>query len=175
MLIRRRSILTGFVCWLLLPLTARADALAEFMPTARLVGAARFKVILFKIYDAELFAPNGKFRRTGPYALRLTYLINAKKDRIISSTVKEMKRQKAASKSVIEGWIPLMEQHFISMDEGSQADFINTGDGRLLLTANGKLIGEIDDAAFTTALMNVWLGPKVRDKKFQDRLMGRAR
>lgn len=175
MLIRRRSILTGLLCWLLLPSTARADALAKFMPTARLVGAARFKVIFFKIYDAELFAPHGKFRRNGPHALRLTYLVKAKKDRIISSTVKEMKRQKAASKSVIEGWIPLMERHFISMEEGSQADFINTGDGRLLLTANGKLISEIDDAAFATALMNVWLGPKVRDKQFQDQLMGRTR
>ena len=175
MLIRRRSILTGLLCWLLLPSTARADVLAKFMPTARLVGTARFKVIFFKIYDAELFAPDGKFRRNGPHALRLTYLVDAKKDRIISSTVKEMKRQKAASKSVIEGWIPLMERHFISMEEGGQADFINTGDGRLLLTANGKLISEIDDAAFATALMNVWLGPKVRDKQFQDQLMGRTR
>ncbi|MEE3091497.1 MAG: chalcone isomerase family protein, partial [Pseudomonadota bacterium] len=147
----------------------------EIMPTAKKVGEARFKVFLFKIYDAELFAPDGRFDRKGPYALRLNYLLDAKKDRIISSTVKEMKRQKAASSKVIEGWVPLMEDAFISMDKGSYADFIHTGDGRVLLTANGKLISEITDSRFITALMNVWLGPKVRDKEFQDKLMGRVK
>ena len=174
MLIRRRDLVFGLVGLFALQGAARGDAMSQIMPTAKRVGIARFKVIFFKIYDAELFAPNGSFRRNGPYALRLTYLINARKDRIISSTVKEMKRQKAASKAVIESWIPLMERHFISMDEGSQADFIYTGDGRLLITANGRVISEITDGAFITALMDVWLGPKVRDKAFQDSLMGRA-
>ena len=174
MLIRRRDLVFGLVGLFALQGAARGDALSQIMPTAKRVGIARFKVIFFKIYDAELFAPNGSFRRNGPYALRLTYLINARKDRIISSTVKEMKRQKAASKAVIESWIPLMERHFISMDEGSQADFIHTGDGRLLITANGRVISEITDGAFITALMDVWLGPKVRDKAFQDSLMRRA-
>ena len=174
MLIRRRDLITGLFAMLTLPGVARGDALADIMPTAKRVGAARFQVLFFKIYDAELFAPNGDFSRTGPYALRLTYLIDAKKDRIISSTVKEMRRQKAASKSVIDSWIPLMERHFIAMDKGGQAGFIHTGDGRLV-TANGRVISEVVNAAFITALMDVWLGPKVRDKGFQDSLMGRAK
>ena len=86
-----------------------------------------------------------------------------------------MRRQKAASKSVIDSWIPLMERHFIAMDKGGQAGFIHTGDGRLLVTANGRVISEVVNAAFITALMDVWLGPKVRDKGFQDSLMGRAK
>ena len=61
------------------------------------------------------------------------------------------------------------------MDKGSYADFIHTGDGRLLLSADGKLISEITDSRFITALMDVWLGPKVRDKEFQDKLMGRVK
>ena len=86
-----------------------------------------------------------------------------------------MKRQKATSSRVIEGWVPLMEDAFISMDKGSYADFIHTADGRLLLTANGKPVSEITDRRFITALMNVWLGPKVRDREFQDKLMGRVK
>ena len=81
---------------------ARAGALEALVPAARRVGKARFKVIFFKIYDAELFAPDGRFDRAGPYALRLTYLINAKKDRIVSQTVKEMKRQTSASNTQVE-------------------------------------------------------------------------
>ena len=45
--------------------------------------------------------------------LRLHYLINAKKGRIVSSTVKEMKRMKAASNAQIESWVPVMDSAFI--------------------------------------------------------------
>ena len=129
MLVPRRSLIAALFALpaaLALPGRLLADTLPEIMPTAKKVGEARFKVFLFKIYDAELFAPDGRFDRKGPYALRLNYLLDAKKDRIISSTVKEMKRQKAASSRVIEGWVPLMEDAFISMDKGSYADFIHT-------------------------------------------------
>ena len=157
---------------LLLPRSALAGAMEALVPLAKRVGKARFNVFFFKIYDAELFAPDGRFDRSGPYALRLTYLIDAKKDRIISQTVQEMERQTSASAEQIESWIPLMERHFISMDKGSRADFIHTADGRLVLAANGGVIAEITDQDFITALMDVWLGPKVRDKTFQRELMG---
>ena len=178
MLIRHRSLIVflfAFMALFSVPGMVTADTLSQIIPTAQKIGEARFKILLFKIYDAELFAPEGRLDRNGPYALRLTYLVNARKDRIISSTVKEMKRQKTASDEVIEAWVPLMEDAFISMDKDSRADFIHTGDGRLLLTANGDLISEIDDADFIAALMDVWLGPKVRDKDFQDKLMGRKK
>ena len=178
MLVPRRSLIAALFALpaaLALPGRLLADTLPGIMPTAKKVGEARFKVFLFKIYDAELFAPDGRFDRNGPYGLRLTYLVDAKKDRIISSTVKEMKRQKAASKVKIDSWIPLMERHFIAMAKGGRAGFLDTGDGRLLVTANGRVVSEIDDRKFITALMDVWLGPKVRDRDFQDKLMGRAR
>ena len=117
MLVPRRSLIAALFALpaaLAVPGRLLADTLREIMPTAKKVGEARFKVFLFKIYDAELFAPDGRFDRKSPYALRLNYLLDAKKDRIISSTVKEMKRQKAASSKVIEGWVPLMEDAFIS-------------------------------------------------------------
>ena len=60
------------------------------------------------------------------------------------------------------------------MEEGSFADFIRTEDGTLTLAANGREISRIADKRLVRALMNIWLGKKVRDQEFQDRLMGRA-
>ena len=154
---------------------AQADMLARMVPNYGLVGEARFKVMFFKIYDAALFAPGGTYQADAPYALRLTYLINAKKDRIVDQTVKEMRRMKASSEAQIEAWIPVMEQAFISMPKGSYADFIHTPDGRLTLAAKGKRISVIEDTALAQAIMDIWLGPKVRDRRFQDRLMGRKK
>jgi len=174
----RRHVLAVIAAAILAPRAALAeatkDAMESLVPAAKRVGQARFRVLLFSIYDAELFAPNAVFDREGAYALRLTYLINAKKDRIISSTVKEMQRQKSASPARIESWVPLMERHFISMDKGTHADFIHTADGRLVLAANGAAIAEITDHEFIAALMDIWLGPGVRDRTFQRDLMGKG-
>lgn len=56
-------------------------------------------------------------------------------------TVKEMKRQKAASAAQVERWEALMERYFIDMDKGISADFIHTVDGRLVLTAEDRVLG----------------------------------
>ena len=172
----RRHFLTVMLALMLLPQAVIASAargvMEELVPTARRVGMARFKVVFFKIYDAELFAPGGRFDRSGPYALRLTYLVKAKKSRIISQTVKEMKRQTSASAAQLERWEPLMDRYFIDMDKGSSADFIHTADGRLVLATEDRVLGEITERDFINALMDIWLGPKVRDKAFQRALMG---
>jgi len=170
----RRHVLMVLFALIAVPTMARAEVMRDFVPDAALVGKARFQVLFFKIYDAALYAPKGVYDRRAPYALRLTYLINGKKDRIIKQTVKEMKRQRAASDSVIEGWVPLMEQAFIDMPKGESADFILAGDGRLVLATGGRTIAEITDRRFIRALMNIWLGPKVRDADFQLALLGRT-
>ena len=153
---------------------AAADQPPVQVPDAKLVGEARFQVFVFKIYDAQLYAPGGVYDPKGVYALRLNYLVDAKEDRIIKQTVKEMKRMKAASHAKIKSWVPVMEEAFIDMDEGSFADFIRTADGTLTLAANGKEISRIEDKRLVRALMNIWLGKKVRDTEFRDNLMGRA-
>ena len=153
---------------------ALADNPPRQVPDAKLVGEARFEIFFFKIYDAQLFAPDGVYDPRGVYALRLNYLVDAKEDRIIKQTVKEMKRMKAASHAKIESWVPVMEKAFIDMDEGSFADFIHLADGTLTLAANGKEISRIEDKRLVRALMNIWLGKKVRDEEFRDKLIGRA-
>ena len=170
----RRQLLMGMLAFAALPTMARGEVMRDYVPDAALVGKARFQVLFFKIYDAALYAPNGVYDRRAPYALRLTYLINGRKDRIIKQTVKEMKRQRAAGDSMIESWVPLMEQAFIDMPKGASADFIHVGDGSLVITAEGGVIAEITDRRFIRALMDIWLGPKVRDAEFQLALLGKA-
>lgn len=173
-MLSRRHVLMVLLALVALPTMARGEVMRDFVPDAALVGKARFQVLFFKIYDAALYAPKGVYDRRAPYALRLTYLINGKKDRIIKQTVKEMKRQRAASDSTIEGWVPLMEQAFIDMPKGTSADFIHTGDGRLVLTVGNEIHAELTDRRFIRALMDIWLGPKVRDADFQLALLGKA-
>ena len=173
-LLPRRRLLVSMLAFVVLPGMARGEVMRDLVPDAGLVGTARFQVLFFKIYDGALFAPQGVYDRGAPYALRLTYLINGKKDRIIKQTVKEMKRQRAASDSMIESWLPLMEAAFIDMPKGSSADFIHAAEDRLVLATDGRVIAEITDRRFIRALMDIWLGPKVRDAEFQLALLGKG-
>ena len=55
---------------------------------APLVGEARLKVLLWKVYDSALYTPSGRWRGAGPYQLSLTYLRDIPVEQLIKETRK---------------------------------------------------------------------------------------
>lgn len=152
--------------------TAQASRLMELVPDAEKVGEATFSVMFFDIYTAALWAPKGSYSRSGPFALQINYLIDADADRIISQTVKELRRQKAGSKPQLEAWKTLMESHFVDLKENDVANIVFTEEGTLKMWNNDDAAVEIADRRFARVFMNIWLGKRARDKEFQAELMG---
>ncbi len=152
---------------------AHASRLEALVPNAKLVGEATFSVMFFDIYEAALLAPNGVYDRKGPFALQITYLVDADSERIISQSVKELKRQKAGSAAQIKKWQALMEKHFVDLKENDTANMIFNDRGTLTIWNNDGPAVEIDDRRFARVFMNIWLGKRARDKEFQAELMGR--
>ncbi|MEC8121454.1 MAG: hypothetical protein VX113_05920, partial [Pseudomonadota bacterium] len=68
MIAQLRCILLLVMALLAVPVAAQDDALRTHVPDAELVGEARLRMFFFKIYDAQLFAPNGRFSRDDAYA-----------------------------------------------------------------------------------------------------------
>lgn len=154
--------------------TAQASRLMELVPDAKKVGEATFSIMFFDIYTAALWAPNGTYNRSGPFALQINYLVDADAERIISQTVKELERQKAGSKPQIKEWKALMEQHFVDLKENDIANIVFNESGTLTMWNNDGDPVEIGDRRFARVFMNIWLGKRARDKEFQAELMGRA-
>ena len=90
------------------------------MPEAALVGKARLKVLLFPVYDASLYAPEGDYRKSGPLALELDYLFDVEKERIVNQTVKTFERRKLGSEADIANWRKIMDVHFSDVQKGRQ-------------------------------------------------------
>ena len=62
---------------------------ARLLPSAELVGKGRMTFLGFKVFDAELYAPQGTYSPSAPFALKLTYLRTFKGKQIAESSVKE--------------------------------------------------------------------------------------
>ena len=152
--------------------SVQAALLEDYVPNAKLVGEAQFKVVFFKIYDASLFASDGEFSRSKPFALRIKYLVDADKERIINQSIDEMERQKAARPDRLAEWKTLMEENFTDIKENDLAFMVQNSDRTLTLWMNDEEPVTIFDKGFVRAFLNIWVGRKARDKEFQRQLFG---
>ena len=71
------------------PAAADIGPAARTVPAAELVGKGRMTYLGFKVFDAELYAPNGVYSASGPFALKLKYLRNFKGKAITESSVRQ--------------------------------------------------------------------------------------
>ena len=83
-----------------------------------LVGEVRFRLFIFDIYHAALFAPDGSFDGMAPYALKLSYLRDVSSQTITETSVDEMRRQGVTDEDRLVEWAVWMEQtlHHVSKD-----------------------------------------------------------
>lgn len=151
---------------------AQTVMIEKFVPEAALVGEARFKVLLFPVYDASLYAPNGEYERSGPLALVLNYVSDLKKERIVSTTVKTFERRKMGSSADIDKWRKIMRVHFSDVQKGDQIMIAFPDFQTVVFSTNGSDPAFVRDKGFAAAFKDLWLGDNVRNKRFQTKLTG---
>lgn len=165
--------LSMFVTVMLASMTmALAEPWAGLVPDAEIVGKARFKVFLFKVYDATLFAPQGRFNPEGAFALRLSYLVDASKEQIVKRSLIEMERQTKADEAQLKIWKTFLDASFRDLKDGESATAIHNNDGSITFYLNDVEGETINDADFADAFLNIWLSDKASDLDFSRTLRG---
>ena len=138
----------------------------------RLVGEARFRVFVFDVYHAALFAPDGRYDGTAPYALRLSYMRDISSQTIVDTSLDEMRRQGSGSESRLAEWSEWMGQHFPDMQNGDEAVMVALADGGMAFYHNQIKRGQTDDPAFTKAFFAIWLSDNALKPDLGRRLRG---
>ena len=110
---------------------ALAEPWRAHVPDAEIVGKARLKVLLFKIYDATLYAPQGRFDPEGAFALRLDYLVDASKAQIVKRSLSEIQRQTQADEAQLKIWERFLNASFRDLKDGESATAIHNKDGSI--------------------------------------------
>ena len=135
------------------------------------MGSGRFSVLFWDVYDATLFAPEGKWQANSPYALSLTYLRDFDGEDIASRSVKEMRRQSGVSRADLDRWLPLMRDLFPDVTSGDTLTGVYLDNGSARFYLNGSLLGDIEAPGFASRFFAIWLGEQTSEPEFRNKLL----
>ncbi len=164
--------LLGAMLFLMVPGTLWANAEIPGMGALDPVGEARLTVLFWDVYDARLYAPEGKWSADSSYALSLTYLRDLDGQKIAERSIKEIREQGFADEITLARWYEMLLAILPDVSDQNQIVGYADGDANTLFYLDGQLIGEIREPEFTRAFFDIWLGEKTSQPKLRDQLLG---
>lgn len=173
----RRACLAGMASALcFVPAIAFADInfIRQQIGNAELVGTSRLHYLLWDIYDAELYAPGGKWDDRGPFALTLTYLHDFKGKTLAEYCVKEMRKIGYDDETRMARWEAQLETFFPDVEKYDELTGVREANGWTRFYSNGKPIGVVEDAEFTRHFFDIWLSPQTSAPHSRAKLLGLA-
>lgn len=149
-----------------------AEHIRTYVHAAQKVGEGRLTYLLWDVYDATLYAPDGSWQEGQPFALRLSYLRKIEGKKIADRSVEEMRKQGISDEVKLAAWHAQMSEIFPDVDEGVSLTGIYTEKGEAVFYKNNKEIGTIRDPAFSQAFFNIWLGEDTSAPDLRRKLLG---
>jgi hypothetical protein len=144
----------------------------SILPSPKIVGQGQLKVLVFHIFEATLFAPEGRFSFDDPFALQLKYLRNFAGRDITSYTLREIRKQGFTDEKRMQKWGAEMNSIFPDVQAGMRLTGVRDSSLRTLFYLDGREIGAIKTTDFTPLFFNIWLGPKTSQPRLRQQLLG---
>ncbi len=146
--------------------------LQNYIENPKIVGEARLTVLFWDVYDASLYADEGQFDASKPYALTLKYLRDFDGDDIASRSVDEMRKQGVVDEIVLAKWYQQMNQIFPDVKEGESITGIVDENQHSVFYYNDRLLGKVEDPKFSRAFFNIWLSENTSEPEMREQLLG---
>ena len=143
----------------------------QVLEQPEVVGKARLTVLLFKVYDATLYAPKGQYHPDKPFVLSLRYLRALEGNKIAQRSVEEMRKQGYINEKNLALWQRQMASIFPDVQAGSELTAVRTSAGEAVFYRGLERIGQVKDAAFTQQFFNIWLGTKSSEPEMRKQLL----
>lgn len=144
----------------------------SYIPTAQKVGQGRLTYLLWDVYDATLYAPQGQWEKGEPLALQLSYLRDIEGKKIADRSAEEMRQQGLADEVKIATWHAQMKKIFPDVDEGMSLTGIYTDTGESVFYKDNVEIGRINDPEFSNAFFGIWLNEGTSSPDLRRKLLG---
>ncbi len=151
--------------------TTSPPVISHYVPNAKVVGKARYTYLFWDIYDATLYAPEGSWQASQPFALELIYLRDFDGKDIAKRSVAEMRKQGLKDSQQLQEWETLMASIFPDVKPQTRLTGIADNSGSTHFYAGDEAIGEINDPEFTRWFFNIWLGSASSETKIRDQLL----
>ncbi|MEP4486448.1 MAG: chalcone isomerase family protein [Halioglobus sp.] len=160
-----RALLSVLLLVIALPIAAYDDALTK-------VGEAKLKVLFWDVYNSTLYSDNGRYREGQvPLRLDIQYLLDIEANALVARTAQEWdalglehenRDQWLSSLSALWPDVSKDDVLTIELDDNNRSTFYR----------NGELLGTIEDSAFGTSFIDIWLSPETTRPNLRASLIG---
>lgn len=151
---------------------ADAEIAERHVQDSDLVGKARMKVMFWNVFDASLYAEQGRFDPAEPFVLSLSYLRELEGEKIVEKTIEEMAKQKRFKAQELASWSSQLDTIIDDVDASTTITGVRDSLGNTLFYRNGAPVGEITDVRFTQGFFDIWLGENTSEPKLRRQLLG---
>ena len=98
-----------FILLFIFTSSVASDLQEEEFSSPTIIGEGTLKVFFMEIYDLRLIADSPTFSWQNKFKLDFIYTRDLKKESVIKSSIKELRRQSSVSESDIESWQGYLE------------------------------------------------------------------
>ena len=116
--------------------------------------------------DSKIFSWENKFQLEFEYRRTIT------KERVIDSSLKELKRQQNVTEQNLEEWKTYLEEVIQPLQEGSKATIEWNPQGTITFQNEGLKSVTIKDESFARSYLKIWLGEETSQPNLQSQLLG---
>ena len=153
--------------------TAQAlpDVLRSEAAGLRQWGSGEMTWFGFSLYRATLWVA-GESPESSTTALQLDYLRDIPRERLVQTSLDEMRRL-GASEPQLEGWEGELRRVFPDVKEGESIVGVHYPGRGASFYHQGQTTGEISDAEFARRFFAIWLDPASRSPSLRTALLKR--
>lgn len=135
-----------------------------------MLGASRYQVLAWPVFDAELWSPQSRFSWNEPFALSLTYRRDIEAEALVSRSLSGMaERTRLGSR---EDLAARLRACFADVRAGDRFTGLSLSSDSARFYLNGRRTCDISWPGFRRAFFGIWLDARGADRAFSARLTG---
>lgn len=150
------------------------ESVVGAIPDLRPVGEGRLRWFGLHIYDAALWTRSDIVNVNDEFALDIRYARNIPAERLVSTSVKEMRRLGFGDRDRLRDWAGEMARVFPDIRKGDRLTGLNLPGVGARFYHNGQLVGTVSDDQFALAFFSIWLDPRTREPGLRESLIGQS-
>ena len=161
-------------CLLAAQTLALPDPVEHRFPEMETVGQGDLRWFGFNVYQATLWAPDGRYSPERPFALEIVYRRDFTGEQLSAASAKELERLGYAAEEVSR-WERAMREVFPSVRSGERLTGLADGNGGVLFYHDDEQVGHVTEAGFAEAFFAIWLDERTRNGRLRSALLGDSR
>lgn len=138
------------------------------------VGETRLRVMLFRIYDAQLYTDTGRYSDAQAVALSINYGRSFTANTLVDQTRDEWERMGYTIDEEKESWLQELAKIWPDVERGDCIVAHTLGNGTTYFHGETGLLGSIQADGFAERFLGIWLSEDARFRSNRDELVGAA-